>query len=73
MKDGTISGVDAVAAVDECWALEGILPALEAAHALAGAKRWAAGRQDSCILIGLSGRGDKDLTTLMAYHLGDES
>ena len=73
VKYETISDDEAVAAVDECCALEGILPALESAHALAGAKRWAAGRQDSCILIGLSGRGDKDLTTLMAYHLGDES
>ena len=69
----TISDDEAVAAVDECCALEGILPALESAHALAGAKRWAAGRQNSCMLIGLSGRGDKDLATLMSYHRGDKS
>lgn len=73
VKYETISDDEAVAAVDECCALEGILPALESAHALAGAKRWAAGRQDSCILIGLSGRGDKDLATLMSYHQGDKS
>jgi len=69
----TISDDEAVAAVDECCAHEGILPALESAHALAGAKRWAAGHQNSCILIGLSGRGDKDLATLMSYHQDDRS
>jgi len=73
VKYKTISDDEAVAAVDECCALEGILPALESAHALAGAKRWASGRQGSCILIGLSGRGDKDLATLMSYHQGDRS
>ncbi len=73
VKYETISDDEAVAAVDECCALEGILPALESAHALAGAKRWAGGRQDSCILIGLSGRGDKDLATLMSYRQGDRS
>jgi tryptophan synthase beta chain len=73
VKYKTISDDEAVAAVDECCALEGILPALESAHALAGAKRWAAARQNSCILIGLSGRGDKDLATLMSYRHGDRS
>jgi tryptophan synthase beta chain len=73
VKYKTVSDDEAVAAVDECCALEGILPALESAHALAGAKRWAVGRQDSCILIGLSGRGDKDLATLMSHHQGDRS
>ncbi len=73
VKYETISDDEAVAAVDECCTLEGILPALESAHALAGAKRWAAGRRDSCILIGLSGRGDKDLATLMSYPRGNES
>ena len=73
VKYETISDDEAVAAVDECCALEGILPALESAHALAGAKRWAAGRQSSCMLIGLSGRGDKDLATLMSYHQSDRS
>ena len=62
----TASDEDALAAVDECCALEGILPALESAHALAGAKRWAAQHPGACILIGISGRGDKDLATIMA-------
>ena len=61
----TASDEEALAAVDECCALEGILPALESAHALAGARRWAAQHPGSCILIGMSGRGDKDLATIM--------
>lgn len=45
--------------------VEGILPALESAHAIAGAMRLAAGRgRDEVILVGLSGRGDKDLATV---------
>jgi len=48
--------------------LEGILPALESAHALAHACRVA--RQtgpDSLILVNLSGRGDKDVDTVGAW------
>jgi len=47
--------------------LEGILPALESAHAVAGAMRVAADMpQDQIILVNLSGRGDKDLDTVNA-------
>jgi tryptophan synthase beta chain len=55
---------DALAAVRECNAMEGILPALESAHALAGARRLASRHPGCRILVGLSGRGDKDLATL---------
>src|SRR5690606_1939336 len=45
--------------------VEGILPAMESAHAISGAMQLAAGRgQDEVILVGLSGRGDKDLGTV---------
>jgi tryptophan synthase beta chain len=57
---------EALAAARECSALEGILPALESAHALAGARRFAARHSGSRILVGLSGRGDKDLATYLA-------
>ncbi len=57
---------DALAAVHECASLEGILPALESAHALAGARRFARKNPGCRILVGLSGRGDKDLATLIA-------
>jgi tryptophan synthase beta chain len=59
-----VSDDEAIAALDECCSLEGILPALESAHALAGAKRWATKHGGGCILVGLSGRGDKDLPSL---------
>ena len=63
----TASDAEALAAVDECCAAEGILPALESAHALAGAKRWAERNRGKRILIGLSGRGDKDMP-ILAQH-----
>ena len=55
---------EALDALAECCRAEGILPAIETAHALAGARRWAAGNPGGRILIGLSGRGDKDMPTL---------
>jgi tryptophan synthase beta chain len=55
---------EALAAVKECCECEGILPALESAHALAGAKRWARSNPGKRVLLGLSGRGDKDMPTL---------
>ncbi len=60
----TASDDEAVAALDELCAAEGILPALESSHALAGAKRWAERHAGRRILIGLSGRGDKDMPIL---------
>ena len=55
---------EALDAVQECCAAEGILPALESAHALVGARRWAQKNPGKRILVGLSGRGDKDMPTL---------
>ena len=55
---------DALNALEECCASEGILPAVESSHALAGARRWARQNPGKKILIGLSGRGDKDMPTL---------
>jgi tryptophan synthase beta chain len=60
----TASDAEALAAVRECCECEGILPALESAHALAGARRWAAAHPGKRVLLGLSGRGDKDMLTL---------
>ncbi|MBX3695058.1 MAG: tryptophan synthase subunit beta [Steroidobacteraceae bacterium] len=61
-----VSDTEALAAVQECCEAEGILPALESAHALAGARRWAQAHPGKRILIGLSGRGDKDMPTLQS-------
>ncbi|MCK6372121.1 MAG: tryptophan synthase subunit beta [Gammaproteobacteria bacterium] len=55
---------EALEALRECCASEGILPALESAHAFAGARRWVRDHPGRRILIGLSGRGDKDMPTL---------
>ena len=60
----TANDQEALDAVRECCECEGILPALESAHALAGARRWAAQHPGARVLIGLSGRGDKDMSTL---------
>ena len=44
---------------------EGILPALESAHALAYARKLASSlRRDQIIIVNLSGRGDKDVQTV---------
>jgi len=48
--------------------LEGILPALEAAHAVyAGVERAKRMKRDAIVVITLSGRGDKDLETVLSY------
>jgi len=55
---------ESLEALAECCRHEGILPAIESAHAFAGARRFAQSNPGSRILIGLSGRGDKDMPTL---------
>jgi tryptophan synthase beta chain len=53
-------------------ALEGIMPALESAHAVAEAIRRAPGmRDDQVMIVNVSGRGDKDMPTV-ARALGFE-
>lgn len=61
---------EALAALQECSRLEGILPALETAHALHGAKRWAKDHPGKHALLCMSGRGDKDMPTLQRTILG---
>jgi tryptophan synthase beta chain len=64
VKYEAVGDDEALAALAECCAAEGILPAIESSHALAGAKRYAQANPGKRILIGLSGRGDKDMPTL---------
>ncbi|RYM05400.1 tryptophan synthase subunit beta [Sporolactobacillus sp. THM7-7] len=55
--------IDALVALNHC---EGILPALESAHGLALAmKKAKTMRPDETILVCLSGRGDKDVNTIL--------
>ncbi len=50
---------------------EGIIPALETSHAIAHAMRIASDmRSDQAILVNLSGRGDKDMHTVMSLEQG---
>jgi tryptophan synthase beta chain len=64
-------GIDDAEAVDAfltCGRLEGIIPALEAAHALAQAAKEARELgSDGRVLVCLSGRGDKDLNSVQEY------
>jgi tryptophan synthase beta chain len=55
---------EALSALDELGRHEGILPALESSHALAAVRRWLVDSPGSVVLIGLSGRGDKDIDIL---------
>ncbi len=55
--------------VQECSTYEGVLPALESAHAIWGARELAKQHPGKRILVGLSGRGDKDMPTLQTTLL----
>ncbi len=61
------SAVSDQAALDAAWLLsrtEGIIPALESAHAFAGLiERLPRMRKDDLVIVNLSGRGDKDMDT----------
>jgi len=55
----------ALEAFYQCTQMEGIMPALETAHAVAyGIKLAASMSKDQSVLINLSGRGDKDIHTV---------
>ncbi|MEE3502467.1 tryptophan synthase subunit beta [Acidiphilium acidophilum] len=61
---------EALAAFQLCCATEGIIPALEPAHALAHVAKIAPSMEpEKIILMNLCGRGDKDIFTV-AKHLG---
>ncbi len=65
---GSVSDTDAVAAFDQLGHWEGILPALETAHAFAyvikHASKWTG---KDILLINCSGRGDKDVQQVAAW------
>jgi tryptophan synthase beta chain len=61
----TIDDAEALAAFHDLCRLEGIIPALESAHAVAYATKLAATLpKDRILLVNLSGRGDKDMHTV---------
>jgi tryptophan synthase beta chain len=59
-----VTDAEALRAVGELSRLEGIIPALETAHALAALSQLGAG-PDEVVVVNLSGRGDKDLDTYL--------
>jgi tryptophan synthase beta chain len=62
---GTATDEEAIEAFFRLARREGIIPALESAHAVAYALKLAREQPDESILINLSGRGDKDLDFVM--------
>jgi tryptophan synthase beta chain len=62
----TANDQEALEATVQLARMEGIVPALESAHAVSEALKRAAGMgKDRVVLVNLSGRGDKDMGTLM--------
>jgi tryptophan synthase beta chain len=62
----SVSDEEALAAFHLLGETEGILPALESAHALAWVAREASALEGQSVLVNLSGRGDKDLGVVLA-------
>ncbi|OAI93581.1 tryptophan synthase subunit beta [Pseudomonas putida] len=69
----SITDDEALDAFHACCRLEGIIPALESSHALAEAiKRAPTLPKDHLMVICLSGRGDKDMQTVMSHMAAQE-
>ena len=65
----TADDQETLAAFHRLTRIEGIMPALETAHALAYAEKLASGMSpDQHIIVNLSGRGDKDILTVAALE-----
>ena len=61
----SITDDEALQAFHQCCRIEGIIPALESAHAIAYATKLAPTLgKDKILLVNLSGRGDKDMHTV---------
>jgi tryptophan synthase beta chain len=61
----SVTDVEALEGFQVLTRLEGIMPALESAHAVAHAMRAAARmKKTQTVVVGLSGRGDKDVHTV---------
>ena len=62
-----VTDAEAMAAFKLLTQTEGILPAIETAHALAGTIKLGQRHPDWTILVSMSGRGDKDVATASRY------
>ncbi|MFM7870319.1 MAG: tryptophan synthase subunit beta, partial [Actinomycetota bacterium] len=61
----TVTDAEVIEAFQLMARTEGIIPALECAHAVAWITREAPAMQGQTILMNLSGRGDKDVAQMM--------
>lgn len=69
-----ITDKEAMDALQELCRLEGIIPAIESAHAIAYAKKLAKTMEpEDIMVVCLSGRGDKDVHTVADYMAGLEA
>ena len=69
----TVSDEEAMDAFFKLSRTEGIIPAIESAHAFAYAMRKAKEMKQGSILVNLSGRGDKDIDYVVEhYGYGDQ-
>lgn len=67
----SITDTEAMDALMELCKLEGIIPAIESAHAVAYAiKKAKEMKMDQSMIVCLSGRGDKDVHTIADYLAG---
>jgi tryptophan synthase beta chain len=63
----SINDDEAVKAAFEMTRLEGIIPALESAHAVAALSKMTF-KKDDVVVLTVSGRGDKDIETYLNYQ-----
>lgn len=63
-----ITDDEAVDAFEYLSRTEGIIPAIESAHAIAYAIKIAPDMKDKIIVINVSGRGDKDCAAMARYR-----
>jgi tryptophan synthase beta subunit len=68
VKYTTISDEEAIEAFFALSRTEGIIPAIESAHAVAFAMKLAKENKERTLLINLSGRGDKDVDFVLRHY-----
>lgn len=72
VKYVSVTDSEAMEALSELCKMEGIIPAIESAHALAYAmKKAKTMKKNQSMIVCLSGRGDKDAATIESYFKGE--
>jgi len=70
-KFATVTDKEALSGFFLLSRTEGIIPALESAHAIAYAKKISSKLQDKLVILNLSGRGDKDMHIIEEFSRGE--